>query len=397
MIVTKKISDVAIVFNGKTPSKKEQREQGHPVLKIKDIDEFGRFKGFTSFVDDEFAARHNKKAVFLGDTLLLNAAHNSKYVGSKNTFILDEELNGVIVTGEWTIIRPKDNINSRYLNLFITSGQGRHLISSIVKGIHLYPKDVLRLPIPLPPLDQQKKIAAILDTADAYRQKTKALIEKYDQLTQSLFLEMFGDPVSNPRGWESKSLGNLLEITSSKRIFKDEYVEHGIPFYRTKEIVELSRGKEISLELFISESRYDEIKSKYELPKIGDILLSAVGTIGVMWTVDTEEPFYFKDGNLVWLKSSALTDVNPVYLRMTLEHLIEYEKYKLAEGGAYNALTIAKLKEFDVLLAPFELQKLFADRLKAIKAQKAIAQQELDKADELFNSLLQRAFKGELV
>ena len=64
----------------------------------------------------------------------------------------------------------------------------------------------LRIKIPLPPLDQQKKIAAILDAADAYRQKTKALIEKYDELTQSLFLDMFGDPVSNPKGWEMVKL-----------------------------------------------------------------------------------------------------------------------------------------------------------------------------------------------
>ena len=66
------------------------------------------------------------------------------------------------------------------------------------------------LKIPLPPLDQQKKIAAILDAADAYRQKTKALITKYDELTQSLFLDMFGDPVSNPKGWEKVKLGNQI-------------------------------------------------------------------------------------------------------------------------------------------------------------------------------------------
>lgn len=251
--------------------------------------------------------------------------------------------------------------------------------------------------IPLPPLDQQKKIAAILDTADAYRQKTKALIDKYDELTQSLFLDMFGDPVTNPKGWEQQKLGELLEITSSKRIFKDEYVDNGVPFYRTKEIVELSKGNDISLELFISEARYAEIKSKYDLPEVGDILMSAVGTIGVMWAVDTKKPFYFKDGNLVWLKSSILEDVNPTYLRMTLEYLIEYEKYKLAEGGAYNALTIAKLKDFNVLLAPFELQNQFAERVKAIKVQKAQAQASLAQADNLFNSLLQKAFKGELV
>ena len=257
-------------------------------------------------------------------------------------------------------------------------------------------KILRNLKIPLPPLEQQKKIAAILDAADAYRQKTKALIEKYDELTQSLFLDMFGDPITNPKDWNTNELGEILEITSSKRIFKDEYVDEGIPFYRTKEIVELSKGNKISLELFISEKRYSDIKSKFDIPEKGDILLSAVGTIGIMWTVNTEDPFYFKDGNLVWLKSANLKGVDPTYLRMTLEHLIDHEKYKLAEGGAYNALTIAKLKEFKVLLAPYDLQNQFTKRAQAIEAQKAQAQASLAQAEDLFNSLLQRAFKGEL-
>jgi type I restriction enzyme S subunit len=174
-------------------------------------------------------------------------------------------------------------------------------------------------------------------------------------------------------------------------------VETSNAFYRTKEIVELSKGNNISLELFISEKRYAEIKSKFDLPQMGDILISAVGTIGVMWTVDTEKPFYFKDGNLILLKSSKLEHINTTYLRMTLEHLIEFEKYKLAEGGAYNALTIAKLKEFNVLLATSELQNQFAEKIALIEQQKALAKQELQESEDLFNCLLQKAFKGELM
>lgn len=307
--------------------------------------------------------------------------------------------NGCIHDG-WLVLSPvNDNIHTDYFYYYLGSNEIKLKLSSkaagaVVKNLN---KDIVKnIKVPLPPLDQQKKIAAILDAADAYRQKTKALIEKYDELTQSLFLDMFGDPVTNPKGWNTNELGEILEITSSKRIFKDEYVDEGIPFYRTKEIVELSKGKKISLELFISEKRYSDIKSKFDIPEKGDILLSAVGTIGIMWTVNTEDPFYFKDGNLVWLKSANLKDVDSTYLRMTLEHLIDYEKYKLAEGGAYNALTIAKLKEFKVLLAPYDLQNKFAERVQAIEAQKAQAQASLAQAEDLFNSLLQKAFKGEL-
>ena len=76
-----------------------------------------------------------------------------------------------------------------------------------------------KVKIPLPPLDQQKKIAAILDAADAYRQKTKSLIEKYDELTQSLFLDMFGDPVTNPKGWDKKIASEYYSIASSNLLY----------------------------------------------------------------------------------------------------------------------------------------------------------------------------------
>lgn len=250
--------------------------------------------------------------------------------------------------------------------------------------------------IPLLGLDHQRKIANILDAADALRQNDKALIAKYDELTQALFLDMFGDPVSNPKGWEILKLSQLSDITSSRRIFKDEYVENGIPFYRTKEIVELSKNKKISSELFISIERYNEIKSNNDIPIIGDILLSAVGTIGVMWVVNNNDPFYFKDGNLVWLKMSKSKNINSKYLRMTLEYLIEHEKGNLAQGAAYNALTIDKLKKFDVNIAPIQLQNQFAERVAVIEEQKVIAQKSLEQSESLFNSLLQKAFKGAL-
>ncbi len=111
-------------FNGKTPSKEEQRSSGRPILKIRDIDEKGRFRGvFESFVDDAFYNRHAKKKLKTGDTIILNAAHNSDYVGSKNAFVTNE-LNDVIATGEWLIVRVRE-ANSKYVNHYLKSPSGR--------------------------------------------------------------------------------------------------------------------------------------------------------------------------------------------------------------------------------------------------------------------------------
>jgi type I restriction enzyme S subunit len=367
-----------------------------PVLRAGNIQDTRIIYDDLVFVPKEIIKE--KQFLRYGDILIAASSGSISIVGKAAMFRENFE----ITFGAFCkVLRPdKSKIDFEYFKHFFETDYYKRTIKSLAEGANinnLKTEHFDELEIPLPPLEQQKKIAAILDAADANRQLTKALIAKYDELTQSLFLDMFGDPVKNEKGWEVKELGSLLEITSSKRIFKDEYVENGVPFYRTKEIVELSKGNKISLELYISEKRYNEIKQKFEIPEIGDILMSAVGTIGVMWTVDTQKPFYFKDGNLVWLKSSKLKDVNSTYLKMTLNYLIQHEKEKLAEGGAYNALTIAKLNLLKVLIAPVDIQNQFAERVQAIETQKAQAQASLEKAEELFNSLLQRAFNGELV
>ena len=99
--------------------------------------------------------------------------------------------------------------------------------------------------------------------------------------------------------WKKYKIGDLCSISSSKRIFAKEYQSSGVPFFRGKEIIEKQKGESISTELYISRSRYDEIKIKYGVPKEGDMLLTSVGTLGIPYIVKNEN-FYFKDGNLTW-------------------------------------------------------------------------------------------------
>lgn len=215
MSVLVELNQVASVFNGKTPAKSEKREVGHPVLKIKDVSDAGNFRGrYDSFVDIDLAEKHKDKWVQPGDTLILNAAHNADYVGSK-TFFAISNVRGALPTGEWLLVRPDDqSLCPSYLHHWINNGNSRHQIRNLVKGIHLYPKDVARLKIPLP-LAEQKRIAAILDKADAIRKKRQQAIALTEDFLRSAFLEMFGDPVTNPKGWEVDSLNNLSAIMGS--------------------------------------------------------------------------------------------------------------------------------------------------------------------------------------
>lgn len=391
------ISNKGFFKDGDWIESKDQDENGNVrLLQLADIGVGNFINKSSKFINKETFLKLKCNEILQGDILI---ARMPDPIGRSCVFKLKDDFK-YITAVDVAILRVNDDVDNRFVCYMLNSTS---LLNESLKQStgatrkRISRRKLAKFKIPLPNLETQKKIAAILDEADKLRQLNKQLIAKYDALTQSLFLDMFGDPVTNPKGWKSQSLGEILDITSSKRIFKSEYKENGIPFYRTKEIVELSKGNKISLELFISKERYDDIKSNFEIPQVGDILLSAVGTIGVMWTIDTNEPFYFKDGNLVWLKSSKVKGINPTHLRMTLDYLIAFEKHKLAEGGSYAALTIAKLKVFKVLLAPIQLQNQFAERVQIIENQKQQAQNALQKSENLFNSLLQKAFKDELV
>ena len=179
---------------------------------------------------------------------------------------------------------------------------------------------------------------------------------------------MFGSVELNDKKFEEQEMSCIADISSSKRIYANEYQEIGIPFYRSKEIIELGHNKKPSIELFISKSRYEEIKDKYGIPKKGDILITAVGTIGETWIVDTDEPFYYKDGNVLQIRLN--TDISQIYFKYVLDTLISIFKNKNVSGSAYSALTIEKFKKMKIILPPIELQNQFAEIVKQIDKQK---------------------------
>lgn len=282
------------------------------------------------------------------------------------------------------------SIDKNYIYHLFSNYNWEQNTNKAVKGITLNKATLSKIKIPLPPLEEQHKIASILDTVSETLKLRKQQLNELDLLVKSKFIDMFGDPIENPMKWEHITLNDICDIGSSKRIYESEYVSNGIPFYRTKEIVELSKGNSISTELFISIKRFNEIKSKYSVPKKNDILISAVGTIGTIWVVDGKEDFYFKDGNLLLIKAS--NKFSPIYMSFLLENLIGYYKKGLSSGTAYCALTIEKLKCMKAFNPPIELQNKFASFVQHIDELKSEAQKSIDQLQTLFDSLMQQYF-----
>lgn len=170
--------------------------------------------------------------------------------------------------------------------------------------------------------------------------------------------------INIPNGWVETTLGEVADIGSSKRIFFSDYVSEGIPFYRSKEIIEKQKGNNISLDLFITEERFNEIDSQFGSPKENDILLTSVGTIGIPYIVKENEKFYFKDGNLTWFKNYKI--IHPLFLYHWLLSSIGTESLKkITIGSTQSALTISGLRTIPILLPSIEEQKSIAQILTA--------------------------------
>ena len=161
-------------------------------------------------------------------------------------------------------------------------------------------------------------------------------------------------------------LGDLARISSSKRIYAKEYTTSGIPFYRGKEIIELSSGHLVSNKLFISKDRFNQIRSKYnDVPEKDDVLITAVGTIGETYLVKSRDlPFYFKDGNLIKLSKWNRQIVSPEYMYYWLNSYAgKMAIKKITIGSTQQAITIGELSDIELDLPPINEQGKIAQRL----------------------------------
>jgi type I restriction enzyme S subunit len=377
-----------LIRTGKTPPTKEAQYfdgninwYGPPDLGN------GKFLGDAKRTISVKAIKEKKAIEFPANTLLIGCIGDIGKLGiTTNICSSNQQLTGIL---------PNEQADVNYLYYWFR--HSKQLLESYANKavVPILNNGTLeKIPIPLPPLEQQKKIAAILDAADAYRQKTKELIAKYDELTQSLFLDMFGDPVKNEKGWEKKDLKEVCTKITDGTHDTPKRLLSGIKFITGKHI----RPFEIDYlnSDYVTEEVHKEIYKRCN-PEFGDILYTNIGVnfaTAAMNTVDYE--FSMKNVALLKYKRDIL---NGRFLESILNDQFFKDRLKMAFGigGAQQFLSLSNIKSITVLCPPLSLQNQFAERVQAIEVQKAQAQASLVKAEELFNSLLQKAFNGEIV
>nr|WP_302967476.1 restriction endonuclease subunit S [uncultured Romboutsia sp.] len=188
-------------------------------------------------------------------------------------------------------------------------------------------------------------------------------------------------------------IGDICDVGSSKRIYASDYTESGIPFYRSKEVIELATNQEIINELFISKDKFNQLDEKFGSPKNGDILLASIGAnMGITYYVNTNYKFYFKDGNVTWFKNFK-NNVNSKYIYYWIKSPLTQQKFiNIAIGSAQKALTIDSLRKLDIYLPPLEEQEKIANILSSLD-DKIELNNEMNKTlEEMAQSIFKRWF-----
>ena len=294
------------------------------------------------------------------------------------------------VIGTMQYLLPKENVLPEYLYYVVQHMRLEKYFSGATIP-HIYFKDYKNEEFNLDSLDRQRKIVDILGKTESIIKLRKQQLTELDTLVKARFVEMFGDCLTNPKGWRTKCLEDIAEVGSSKRVFVEELQEEGIPFYRGTEVGALAEGRQITPELFITEQHYAELCKATGAPQGGDLLMPSICPDGRIWVVNTDEPFYFKDGRVLWVHSID-SSYNSIFLLYTLKDRIMTDYSSIASGTTFAELKIFALKKCRIFDVPLEQQNQFAAFVEQIDKLKSLVQKALEEAQTLFDSLMQQYF-----
>ena len=295
----------------------------------------------------------------------------------------------VIVSPLYNVFSVSDELDCQFLYYFLKSNIGRQMIRAKAAGSvrdNLKLDMLKEMTIPDSPLDDQRHCVATLDNLQYLIQLRKKQFAELDNLIKARFVEMFGDPEYNNKGCKTGFLGELCEVGSSKRIYQNEQSTEGVPFLRISDLVNKMDTGIDYCDLYIPESRFSELLELGLVPKSGDILVTARGTLGRCYIIKPEDKFYFQDGMITWL-SQFSDSVTALYI----SYLFTMPGFRkqidgLQAGSTVAYLSISMTKKLVIMLPPVELQDEFAAFVKQTDKSKVV--ESIHRMNVLFNITL---------
>jgi type I restriction enzyme S subunit len=315
-------------------------------------------------------------------------------------------LNGATASTGYCVLRAKSTkLDSKYLYYWVQTVVFVSDMMSKATGAN-YPavsdKIIKESKIPLPPLEEQKRIAVILDKADSVRRKRQQAIDLADDFLRSMFLDMFGDPISNPKGWEVKKLKEISSKIASGNTPKGgskNYVDEGITFMRSQNVW---KNKLLLDDVVYIDEITHESMSKSSL-KHKDILMTKTGRINTENSSLGRAAMYLGEdgkanlnGHVYFIRLIENVFHEFVVFILTTREYRDYIRSVCVGGIDKRQLNKNHLEDFPIIYPPKEMQMQFVEKLKLARSMLEKAKTELKESEQMFNALSQKAFAGEL-
>jgi type I restriction enzyme S subunit len=350
---------------------------------ISEQEAFGKYKHF--LVED-------------GDLLIASSGIVVDNFHNKITWAKKEHLPLCLNTSTIRFRTLDQNIlDIKYFSYFLKTRLFADQLSKLITGsaqLNFGPSHLKQISLPLPPLSTQKRIAEILDAADALRRKDQELLKKYDELAQAIFIDMFGDPVKNEKGWEVKTLEDVcFKITDGTHDTPERLTE-GVKFITGKHIrpyfIDYENSDYVTAEI------HAEIYRRCN-PEFGDVLYTNIGVnyaTAAMNTVHYE--FSMKNVALLKYNRESLTGRFLEY-QLNNDYFKDRLKTITGIGGAQQFLSLAQIKSIKLIVPSLKQQIIFEEKINTLFTSFFKQKDSIRFSNTLFNSLIQKAFKGELV
>lgn len=383
----KKLDEVCKFLNGGTPSKEnaDYFNGNIPWITGADITSF-LVRKVRSFITEKAVKDSATNLVSEGTVLLVTRTSVGKVAVAGMPLCFSQDI---------TAIRNDEKqLDKSFLIYFLKTKEPYFKQSARGATIGGITREVVsQVEIPLPSLDEQKRIAAILDKADRLRRQRRFAQTLSDSFLQSVFIKMFGDPVSNSMNWEIKRFTSFCKKITDGTHFSPPEVAVGVPYITAKNIK--IDGIDLRKLTYVSEKHHQEIYKRCD-PKIGDILYIKDGATTGIAKVNNLRYEFSMLSSLALLRTDPLK-MSPYFLENFLNFPSVFDSITAQmKGGAIKRLTIDKIKELESIVPPLPLQEKFAEIVQKFERVRRQQREATRQAEHLFQTLLHRAFRGEL-
>ncbi len=381
-----KLGNIATFVNGYAFKPSDWSDNGLEIIRIQNLT---KGSSETNYFNGKIPEKYK---VIKGDILISWSATLDIFVWGGNDAWLNQHI--------FKVVFDKVEIDKQY---FIYSIQ--HILDDMRREVHgatmkhITKGNFDNLEIPLPPLETQKRIAEILDSADALKRKDQELLKKYDELAQVIFIDMFGDPVKNEKGWEIEEFGNYISVLTdyhsngSYETLREHVTLKNTPDYalmvRTTDLEKNDFTKNVN---YISKEAYEHLDKSKVFG--GEIIINKIGSAGKIYLM----PFLNRPVSLGM--NTFLVRLNKNLDTVFTYHFLnsdfgKYEINKRVFGAVTKTITKEAVRSIPIYKIPIELQLKYVNCVKVINA--LANRDNYNKSELLFDSLIQKAFKGELV